>query len=122
MPSKPHPNHPGHAHLARDLAAAKPDPKHALRLRVLGTAAVLNQPLNVQRTRRITRWLTDLEEYHGGGLHPDTPFTDYVCLATGRRTWSTDEAALLQRVFDRVCAIVDVYSVLLPLAQARGTR
>lgn len=110
------PRHPGHARLAADLAAATPDPQTVLKLRILRRAHALNRKLTEAAA---VLWLTDLEQYHGGGFHPETAFTEYVNAGRGRRTYSTEEAALLQRVFDRVCGILDVYTVLIPLTEKR---
>lgn len=64
------------------------------------------------------QWLTFLDEFHGGGFHPDTPFTDYVG-DDDQPTYTPEEAAMLQQCFNIVADAMNVYEVLLPLMEKR---
>lgn len=49
----------------------------------------------------------------GGGYHPDTPMSDYVC--NGKESFSTEQAAVYQEMHDAMFAVLgdETYSLAL---------
>lgn len=63
-------------------------------------------------------WLTFLDEFHGGGFHPDNRFEEYAD-DNNQPTYTSEESAMLQECFSIVADEIDVYAVLLPLMEKR---
>jgi hypothetical protein len=47
----------------------------------------------------------------GLGFHPDTPFADYVTIASGTAVFSSDEAVRLDTLLDRAFEFCDPYEI-----------